>query len=82
MKMKIEHFNQLREAILESFDRLPFEHGDIDTWSKAWSVVHFAVKISQSNNCHGDSGKVELPLYDYLNDAHIHTAIKKIFPEL
>ena len=82
MKMKTEHFNQFREAILLSFNKLPFEHGDVDTWSKAWSVAHFAVKIAQSHNCHGDSGKVELPLYDYLHDAHIDTAIKKVFPEL
>jgi hypothetical protein len=48
----------------------------------AWSVAHFAIKIAESHNCHGDSGKVEMPLYDYLHDAHIDTALKKVFPEL
>jgi len=57
-----------------------------------WDMLHLAnLHIAESHNCHGDSVKhvvidgenqviplIDLPLYDYMNDTHIDTALKKI----
>lgn len=51
-----------------------------------WDFMHGAgIRIGESRNAdvwQGKEDKTFLPLYDYLNDTHIDTALKSIFKDL
>ena len=51
-----------------------------------WDFMHGAgIRIGESRNAdiwEGKEYKTFLPLYDYLNDAHIDTALKSIFKNI
>lgn len=86
MKMKQEHYQVLKAGI-EAIDRQAIAAHKIDLLNDSmvkdldkrlrWDCLHATkIKIGDGNGMSG------LPLYGYLNDDHIDTALKAIFKEL
>lgn len=80
MEMSPEHYEELKVECRGMARYYGVDYRDVFTMTNAYTFMFKAVKIGDKGNCHGDSGKIELPLYDYLDDNHIETALKRIFP--
>jgi len=76
MKMKLEDYQKLQEAIIQGYLRLPKhirplmskEHYismELSEMRWRWDLLHI-------------SGYNVIPMYSYLNDNHIDTALKNI----
>ena len=76
MKIKLEHFLQLRNAIIDRVGssyvaiRKPYIDNRLGEERFRWDLLH------------ATSVLVDIPLYDYLDDNHIDTALRSIVGEL
>ena len=79
MKMKPEHFTILKRAIHETMNSLPlgtysqYQTAGLSDRRYRWDLLYRSkIKIGDGIGIDG------LPLYAYLNDGHIDTALKAI----
>jgi hypothetical protein len=75
MKIKSEHLETMRAAMIPTMDRFPrSSYPDISDVRYRWDILRATgLKIGDSIGMPGD-----IPLYDYLNDDHIDTALRSI----
>lgn len=82
--MKQKHYNILKEEMQRVIAKYPTSHKDYqekglsdERWR--WDLLEASrILLLNEHNCHGRFEIVELPVYDYLNDDHIDTALRKI----
>lgn len=88
MKIEPEHYKTLHELIKSQVDRVPdFEtfHRVLENsptrarWDMLWAT---RLQIGDSNGSGPSGDRPFLPLYDYMNDDHLDTALRSIFKEL
>lgn len=82
MKIKPEHYTVLKDAITAVHNRFPHAEADYQL-SKftpkrlRWDMLYFSkLKVGDGRGMDG------LPLYQYMNDDHIDTALKACCREL
>lgn len=86
LKMKEEHFNTLYEAVNKAYEHNPdakyrYEHGDFANADRVkdlqrrlcFDTLHLATDQFAPEGFHRE-------LYDYLNDDHIYSALKRMCP--
>jgi hypothetical protein len=80
MKMRSEDFAAMREAIANSFPRECKTPGKRLTFAE-WRLEYCARGLSEERfrwDCLHASGYNTRPLYAYLHDSHIDTALRRI----
>lgn len=90
MKMKPEHYAILRDEIAPVIARHPdaatkYKTDGLSPMRYRWDLLHAsAVQVCHARNAWGERAKpvTYLPVYDYLNDTHIDTALRAIVREL
>ena len=88
MKMKAEHYQQLEMAIKDTLATHNKDNRLVDSYRKGEFHNSDKVKDLQKRFCYdvlygsGLSSFVCGTLYEYLNDEHIYTALKKICPSV
>ncbi len=79
MKIRAEYYTELQAAIVKAADRHATLATYLDNGLTAmrwrWDLLH-ASPIRITNTCVYAIG--DLPLYDYLDDTHIDTALRRI----
>ena len=84
MKIKSEHFEILKEAIEQVIADNPeayteYKKEGLSDTRYNWDLLHASqVRIGQQSTMPDTCNRYWLPLYDYMNDNHISTALKNI----
>ena len=84
MKIKPEHYTQLENAINRVRNELP--HSKLEEYLEAgntakryrWDLLWYASRAGFIRIVGRAMGGVDCPIYEYANDDHIDTALRKI----
>jgi hypothetical protein len=89
MKIKEEHYDVLKKAISGVLQSHPMADREYHTRGLSakryrWDLLHAAkVRICDTRNAFGtEPNAIYFPVYDYLDDTHIDTALRAVVREL
>ena len=82
MKIKPEHYSVLKKAMQEKAFLLPAIKSHISLETRQPKDINMRIRWDLFWCTGLKIGESDLPLYDYMNDTHIDTALKKIMTEL